>query len=183
MHHHMTRIVTLFTLIILLLVAYDTDAQPPRLLVEESRCSDPDPEGEVPDEVFVSIGREESDGFVRIPPSLFYRIPSEAHRCNVTFTFEAATGESNAQLLILAYAERIEEDAGPSSCISRPGPILTEVRSGLDETHTFISVIDFPGTMEVRTRRLTPCVQTAFGGSFRLRRRCLLVQCYIPGPR
>jgi hypothetical protein len=187
MHKHITRIVTTSTLIMLSLIAHDTHAQPqpPRLLVQESRCSDPDPNGLVPDEVFVSIERQESDGFVRIPPPLVYRIPNEDHRCNVTFTFEAATSESNPQLLVLAYAERIEEEAGPLIATFRPGPVLTEIRSGLDETHTFISVIDFPGssTTAVRTRSLTPCVQSAFGGQSRLGRRCLLVECYISGPR
>lgn len=180
MYNHITRMVTILTLISMSLFAYDTSAQPPRLLVEEGRCSDPDPEDMIPDEVVVSREQEESDGFVRIRPSLFYQIPSEAHTCNITLTFEAATSELRPQLLELAYFVRIEETAPPAFCEFQPGPVLTEVRSGLDETHTMISRVHFEGNtdQQVLHRRILPCVKSTFGEQFRLRRRCLLVQCY-----
>jgi len=139
----------------------------PRLVVENGICSD----SEVP---------VMPDGFVQIAPSLFYSIPREDHICNVTFTFEAATSESTPQLLALAYLIRIEgEPSPPADCAFQPGPVLTEVRSGFDETHTFTSRINLTGsTTPGLLRRILPCASSELEGQFRLRRRCLLIQCY-----
>src|SRR5207302_1319691 len=62
----------------------------------------------------------------------------------------------------------------PLSCTSLDGPVFTQV--GLDETHTFISVVKntlaFHGPAV-----MAPCVKSVFGGQFRLRRHCLVLEC------
>jgi hypothetical protein len=168
MFKHISSLILL--VITMSLVARDAYAQQ-RLLVAKSVCAD--------DEFQV---RE--SGVLEVAPSLFYTIPRETHNCKLTYSFEAATSEPNPQLLILSYFIRVEEFATPTSCAFQDGPILTEVRSGLDETHTIISqtLLDPITTSQVFHRRILPCVQSALGGQFRLRRRCLAVECYSTEP-
>jgi hypothetical protein len=152
------------------LVARDAHAQQ-RLLVAKSVCAD--------DEFQVR-----GSDVLEVAPSLFYRIPRETQNCKFTYSFESATSEPDPQLLILSYFVQVEEFAPPTSCEFQDGPVLTEVRSGLDETHTIISevLLDPITTNQVFHRRILPCVQSAFGGQFRLHRRCLAVECYSTEP-
>src|SRR5262245_61104515 len=51
--------------------------------------------------------------------------------CKVTFSTEIATSEASPQLAGLAYTIN---STSPGSCVFRPGPILTEVDNGFDDT-------------------------------------------------
>ena len=120
-----------------------------------------------------------SNSFI-VLPTVSVVVPEpriENEQCKITFSTEVATSESDPQLLGLGYAIFVAgEPAHPEDCTFFDGPILTQVVSGLDETHTFISVIE--NTDEIGDiLAVTPCIRSEFGGQFRLRRHCLIVEC------
>src|SRR5262249_39485125 len=106
--------------------------------------------------------------------------------CKLTFSTEVATSEPDPQLLILGYTVLDSIVPVPPlgiACVPffLPGSILTQVNGSIDETHTFLSLIDNPQIAFpiwiVTGRDIVPCIASAFGGQFRLRRHCLLVEC------
>ena len=99
-------------------------------------------------------------------------------QCKITFSTEAATSESEPQLLELGYAFFFDpnQPPPPAICGSLDGPILTRVADGFDETHTFISVVENTPSPH-GPLVMAPCVKSAFGGQLRLRRHCLVVEC------
>jgi hypothetical protein len=98
------------------------------------------------------------------------QLVTPGEQCKVTFSTEAAISEPDTQLLVLTYAFSFPGQAAPSFlCAGLPGPILTRVAGGFDETHTFMSVYSNSFSPH-GTLTLTPCISSSFGGQFRLRR-------------
>jgi hypothetical protein len=112
-------------------------------------------------------------------PDVHVTLPAaitENEQCKITFSTEAATSESAPQLLQLEYAFFFDpnEIPTPQRCTSLDGPVLTQV--GFDETHTFISVVKHTLALH-GPEVMAPCVKSVFGGQFRLRRHCLVLEC------
>jgi hypothetical protein len=105
------------------------------------------------------------------------QLATPGEQCKVIFSTEAATSEPDTQLLILTYAFSFPGEPPPSFlCLGLPGPVLTRVPDGFDETTTFMSI--YTNSFSPHgTLTLTPCISSAFGGQFRLRRHCLAVEC------
>jgi hypothetical protein len=121
-----------------------------------------------------------SDDFIVLPNvSVVIPQPITANeQCKITFSTEAATSEPDPQLLGLGYAFFFDPKdlPDPIICTSLDGPVLTQVASGLDETHTFVSIV--PNTPSPHGPLVVaPCIRSEFGGQFRLRRHCLVVEC------
>jgi hypothetical protein len=105
------------------------------------------------------------------------------NRCIATFSTEAATNSPRQQLMILQYQLEIILSSAPNQPVRQllflDGPVLTQINGGLDETHTFKSLLGLPipEGMATITVNLRPAIQSALNGPFRLRRRCLIVEC------
>jgi hypothetical protein len=103
-------------------------------------------------------------------------------RCILTFSTEVASSAATTQLMILQYEQEIVASFFPgtiSRTVFEPGPVLTQINGGIDETHTFKSMMSLlvPEGNATITITARPAIQSALGGTFRLRRRCLILEC------
>lgn len=99
--------------------------------------------------------------------------------CKVIFTTEAATNQSDPQLLGLGWAFSFPgQDVPAFLCLSNLlGPVITQVNGGIDETHTLINFLKGTPNNPHGALTITPCVNALPNQTFRLRKHCLLVEC------
>jgi hypothetical protein len=115
--------------------------------------------------------------------------------CVFTFSTEAATSTNSPQLMVLSYEETtrtpsvtyvngIPQAVTEESISDLPieGPIVSVVRDGFDQTHTFVNKaqiqVPFSSLPDIASSIvITPLLSSAFGRQYRIARHCLLVDC------
>jgi hypothetical protein len=174
MRQSILSLVTIAGLSLLLSVAIPsfTFALPP----EQASCSDT--EVQITTAAFIVLPTVRAE----IPRPL-----NEDEQCKITFSMEAATAQPTPQLLSLAYVLLREgEVPDPADCEFLPGPILTRVEPGgleptpgFDQTTTFISLLS-EQQVQPDDAEIAPCfsILPRDGQQARLRRHCLIVECF-----